>query len=858
MQVDRKPSPWPCVAMLIALLLVCLTVPLYWQSDKTPRDVASGNSDDLPAAAFSSIVPGCAARSLLGSATAIGPYVPGFADVNLGLPAGLLADNSLLSLCPPPTIEELIAAARVASERSNEGRGRHNPNFANWPMFAPPSTVSAESPWPKVDIEPLPAAVPGPLVGAALRHVGRAVAQYSPAEIAPRFVFRAMELYQRWSPAWTAADQRRLPTASTWRLIGPDDRLAMLPTPPQDEFIEPQPTRSLTRETDEWDDPSDADAWCVPRVLLEQLQRLAQHPYSAQWAEATMAQLRTLTDRDGLDGDDVHALLVELAHSTQEAARLADDTGDDRLRVELLRAHWGLARRLDCWSVVHDIRIAAQSRGRAASRGSLSSMFGDVPPRPVARTELPTFTSDLETYERTRDPQLARQVAQERRALESSDDSLDQALADAVEQHYRNANVRIAITAEMLNRFVASERTEMQSVYDRIAGTPVRGQSHTLSESRVRLEPATGRWQLGIEAEGVVKSNTLADGGQARLRSYGATNFTAQKSVVVDPNGVWLQPTVVGATNHNRLVGVTTDFDWVPLFGSYARNRAMVEYRAKRPRAKAEVEFKVAARASDQVDRETREAVDRVEQDVRQRFTDRLADFGIDLTPVELTTTQERVVARLRVAGDQQLGSHTPRPRALSDSLASVQVHETALTNAAVSLALDGRSYTAPELQTMLREKFPRLALENSLEATRDTVFHFTEQDAVQFRIIDGRLEVMLALASLQQEGRQIRNFVVHAFYAPVVDGLNAELVRDGALGIEGRFSSGDRARLHNVFNSVLAAERRLPIVRLADPVDPRLDGLMITQLVLEDGWVGLAVGPQDSGRVAERSRSLR
>jgi hypothetical protein len=47
-------------------------------------------------------------------------------------------------------------------------------------------------------------------------------------------------------------------------------------------------------------------------------------------------------------------------------------------------------------------------------------------------------------------------------------------------------------------------------------------------------------------------------------------------------------------------------------------------------------------------------------------------------------------------------------------------------------------------------------------------------------------------------------------------------------------------------------------MVQLDDKSDPRLAGLMITQLVLEDGWMGLAVGPASSARVAERSRSLR
>ncbi len=215
-------------------------------------------------------------------------------------------------------------------------------------------------------------------------------------------------------------------------------------------------------------------------------------------------------------------------------------------------------------------------------------------------------------------------------------------------------------------------------------------------------------------------------------------------------------------------------------------------------------------------------------------------------------------MARLRVAGNHQLGSHTPRPRALADSLASLQLHESALTNAAVSLQLDGARYNATELQQLLRDKFPGFALAKPAETRSDTIFEFAYRDAVQLHVSDGRVELLLGLSGFEHEGRRTRDFIVHAFYVPAVDGLEVELVRDGSLGIEGRLGATERARLHNVFNSVLAVDRRLPVVQLHNPHDPRLAGLMITQLVLEDGWIGMAVGPASGNRTAERSRSVR
>jgi len=361
-----------------------------------------------------------------------------------------------------------------------------------------------------------------------------------------------------------------------------------------------------------------------------------------------------------------------------------------------------------------------------------------------------------------------------------------------------------------------------------------------------------------LSATGVVESNTLANGGPVQFRSRGTTDFSGRKSIVVNDTGVHLKPSEVDATSHNRLVGVTTDYDWVPLFGSYTRDRAFGEYRARQGRVKAQMESRVEREAGETLDEQTRQAVDQIRQQTYDRVASQLDEHGIKLMPVEMKTTTERLVARVRLASDKQLGSHTPRPRALSDSLASAQVHETALTNLAVTLGLDGKRFTAPELQKKLRGMFPHVAAKTPIATREDTVFQFASEDAVKVHINDGRMELTISFESIELQSELMKDVIVHANYVPVVNGLNAELVRDGTLGIEGRFSSTERARLHNVFNCVLPPERHLPIVRVDNPNDKRFEGLMITQLVLEDGWVGLAVGPTAGNRVAERSRSLR
>jgi hypothetical protein len=592
--------------------------------------------------------------------------------------------------------------------------------------------------------------------------------------------------------------------------------------------------------------------------LYEQLARLSEQAYSAQWASAVRNQLHALTDRDELEGEDVQSALTDLSEAAQEALLMAANTDDDRLRVELLRAHWALARRLDCWTALHEERTALRSSGRLAARGDISPYFVGNPNNRLAANDATALTKDIERYEQSRDPALAGELAARQRSLAASPASFDRALADAVEQHYRNANVRLAVTATMVNRLMGKQRSETRPVRDQIAGAFVRGQSEISFQSRVDLAPAENEWQMRVHTKGVVESNTLANAGQARFRSQGATDFSGRKSVTVRPDGVQMQPSEVEANSRSRLMGVTTDYDWMPLVGGFSRDRAMQQYQAKQSWVRSATETRVSSEASETLDRETHDALERIRQNIYQRFTDRFDDYGIKLTTIEMKSTPERLVARVRVASDEQLGSHTPRPRALSDSLASVQLHESALNNMAITFGLDGQRLTAEELQQKIRERFPKAADRETVETRRDAVFQFAPKNAVQFHISNGRLELMIAFDSVELDGDEMTNVIVHANFVPAIDRLNADLARDGALGIEGDFSARERARLHNIFQSVFPPERKLALAHLNEDQDHNLEGLMITQLVLEDGWIGVALGPESDQRVAERSRSLR
>ena len=140
-------------------------------------------------------------------------------------------------------------------------------------------------------------------------------------------------------------------------------------------------------------------------------------------------------------------------------------------------------------------------------------------------------------------------------------------------------------------------------------------------KTRSSLQPDAERWHVNLESDGTVDSDTVADGGQVKSTRCGTTSFTAQKSIVVERGRRRVGESTADAHNTSRLVGVRSDLDWMPIVNDMVRSRAIDEYHKKRSRAKAEVECKVAGRVEQQLDDRAGDAVNKVQNQMREQVT---------------------------------------------------------------------------------------------------------------------------------------------------------------------------------------------------------------------------------------------
>jgi hypothetical protein len=469
--------------------------------------------------------------------------------------------------------------------------------------------------------------------------------------------------------------------------------------------------------------------------------------------------------------------------------------------------------------------------------------------------DLERLLTILERYEADGQMIYSSALAQLTQRMTWSDDARLQTVAGELQRHFRGANMRVALSGDMFNRMIPPQQSVVAPVRERIAGTKVEGRSRTTTDVGIELVPTDDAWRIALQAEGHVFSQTRSDTWPVRVRNAARYEYEAEKVITIGQNGLEVAPTVAQAHGRHQFLGADSNFDGVPFMGAMFRNLAKKETQKTRHTAVVQVKSKVEKKARTRMDHEADPKLAKLEQRFHDYVLMPFGQLALAAEPVDMFTTSDRAVMQLRMANLDQLAAHTPRPSAPADSVVSVQLHETALNNAFAGLDLEGRRMMLPELHAFLADKFGFKDASLPDDFPTRARIEFARHDAVHVSFADDRLALVLNIRELGHGRDKIQNFQVHAYYRPQLDGLAVQLVRDETLQFSGRnLKTGPRVVLHSVMGKVFSRGRELPMVKKTLEADPRFAGLMVTQLVIDDGWMALALGPTTADRTAWRT----
>ncbi len=565
----------------------------------------------------------------------------------------------------------------------------------------------------------------------------------------------------------------------------------------------------------------------------------------------------------------------ELIEAIAAARRKIGDTGDAAdwrkyLMLDELAA-WAQSPQ-DIWKVGNSLALTALSRlhwqrltesqkrflaqGEFEELGSQLLVWGRDP------IDYRQLLSEVETLEEDPLSRVAAPLAGAVQVLRLSSEPRQQALAAALNNHYRNANLRLSVSQPLIERLLPQDQVDSRPVRQNILGADTAGDSSVRTQLSVQLTPDSTAWNVGIGVAGDIFSLTRSSKGPAVFHSMSTAQIESLRHIRIDTQGYHISTTPTQVASQDYLRQMSTDFDSLPIIGDLARFLVREQFDQKRGIAKRITQRIIAREADAELDRRLEESLRQAEQELASRLVGPLERLNLNPLVVSMNTTAERLTIRYRVANEAQMAASSPRPRAPSDSLLSMQVHQSAINNTIAQIGLSGREWTLPELYERLGEAFQgsRWTLpEDMLNEVEEIRIRFADSRAATVELVDGKLRLTLRIAEFRQGDRfHIERFIVSSNYIPVAEGMTAELLRDGVVEI---VCNHDRLKLRVIFAKIFVSNPQIPLISESWTTDPRSAGLAVSQVEIRDGWLAVAISQAESERAAEvtaRAQQLR
>ena len=422
-------------------------------------------------------------------------------------------------------------------------------------------------------------------------------------------------------------------------------------------------------------------------------------------------------------------------------------------------------------------------------------------------------------------------------------DAASQAAAEQIQTHYRNANVRLAISRRMLNRLIPPSPSVDQPVHERVLGADVNGHSQIQNALSVELIPDPTRFHLELKTLGRVDSDTVARKSGFAIRNSGLAKFQARKRFAIDRSGnLDGQRSTAHAHARQRTIDIRSNLDSLPIVNWIARRIAQKQISEQAPEANLILEEKVQDSAIEQLEQGVTEKVAMAQALLKMKLLEPLTAMDLNPEALQVATTQQRLVMRYRLAGLDQMAANSPRPSDSENDYLGVQLHQSLLNNMIERIDIQSQSFTPETLLNHLADVLgfdPNVAGD---DIKQDATFVFAKYDPIRIDLDDRVVRIELNLRSLQVgKGKVWRNITITSIYRPEIIGTQIRLVQDEPIAVKGRrFRLGDQIAVRTIFTVLLPKELAVPVV--PPQLQNNMNGyaLQIKELDIADGWVGV------------------
>ena len=501
---------------------------------------------------------------------------------------------------------------------------------------------------------------------------------------------------------------------------------------------------------------------------------------------------------------------------------------------------------------VTDTRVTETQRAILTST-EIHKLADQLHPLSIGPVDYRKLIEEIETLESDPVHRCSKSLADAMQSLRFSEHPEQANVALAIGLHYRNANLRIAVSEEFVERMMPKQSLIEKPIKQTILGADTRGASQIVTKLHVDFIKDPSALKIALNLDGDIRSKTQSSRHGATFFNSSIANVNAVREITISTQGININGRPATVESNDSLRNFSTDWDRLPILGDMVRQFAHKEFVQARPIAKRIMQKTISKQTDEAFDQQLQEKIRVAEGQFNNRLIGPLQSLDLHPMVVDMQTTDTRLIVRYRLASSEQLAAYTSRPIAPGDSQLSIQVHQSAFNNMVSRVVEGDRNWTMQDLSDKISDLLqqPKRTLPDDTPTDVTTRFAGLRPITVEFE--DGRMWLTLRIASLEQPGRiHLKNFFVRTAYLPTVDGLHAELNRDGVMSIGGdKVNQRERTALRAIFLKVFSSRAPIPMVSEDLLRDPRIAGLAVSQLVLNDGWLGMAISQKNSPHVA-------
>lgn len=449
----------------------------------------------------------------------------------------------------------------------------------------------------------------------------------------------------------------------------------------------------------------------------------------------------------------------------------------------------------------------------------------------------------FEEYERTCGGDAGRRLARCAARLKNSKSEVSRQFGAAVGVIFDNPNIKVYISELFLNRFLPIRDPEFDVVQEVILNNPVAGRRRTDTQVRIKLVPDEERLLMNLYVSGKIVAATRSDVFPAKVFNQSQATYLGRKTVEWKGEKIVCSASEVAVNNSSRLSDVQTDIDFVPLLGELAREVVRGQYQSMQGQIDQETKGKIIREVRSRIDTETKERFDAVNQRLEKNFFKPLADRGLTLALRDSKTTNDWLLASLRLGEPYSLGSQTREPATLAGAFADVKVHESALNTALSRLDLAGKDFTVEGLTLHLAKTLQRPQLAKNDIDDPGFVFGMAVEDPICVSFHENRIQLRLRFDFIEFKNQYWENVEAIISYQPSFDAEgNAYLVRDGLISVDGPLSIRAQIPLRLLFSKAFPAQGAFPLKPKRFQDDERFAGLSIGLCRITEGWFAVSV----------------